>query len=92
MKDFTAREQNFDPDKLRIHLTIFLRFLIQLCICEISFLKQIFNRKEIKAEKQHHIKNDNSEEARALWKEALKKEAVHLLMLNKVNTPIADLK
>lgn len=92
LKDFTSIDKTFDPDKLRIHLTIFLRFLIQLCICEVSFLKQIFNRKEIKAEKQHHIKNDNSEEARALWKDAIKKEAVHLLMLNKVNTSIADLK
>lgn len=27
-----------------------------------------------------------------MWKDALKKEAVHLLMLNKVNTPIAELK
>ena len=75
-----------------MHLTIFLRYMIYLCLCEISFLKQVYNRKDIKAEKLHHIKNENSEEAKSLWKDALKKEAVHLLMLNKVSTPIADLK
>ena len=33
------KEPAFDPDKLRLHLTIFLRFMIQLCLCEVSMLK-----------------------------------------------------
>ena len=92
LNDLTSLSSKFDPDKLRMHLTIFLRYMVYLCLCEISFLKQVFNRKDIKAEKMGHAKSENSEEAKALWRNALKKEAVHLLMLNKVNTSIADLK
>lgn len=75
-----------------MHLAVFLRFVIYLCLCEISFLKQVFNRNDNKNEEKHHGEIQNSEEVKTLWKDALKKEAVHLLMLNKVNTPIADLK
>lgn len=60
LKDLTKLQSNFDPDKLRMHLTIFLRYLIYLCQCEISFLKQVFNRKDIKAEKLHQITNENT--------------------------------
>ena len=44
-KDFETH-QNFDNAKLRVQLLCFLKFMIQLCICEVSFLKQIFNNKK----------------------------------------------
>ena len=46
---------NFDPVKLKVELITFLKFIVQLCICEVSFLKQLINRKEEKAEQNHHI-------------------------------------
>ena len=60
----------------------FLRFFAELCLIEVPFLKQIFNRKDEVAEKT------NSPEIKKLWAHALKREAVHLLILNKVNTGI----
>jgi hypothetical protein len=44
------KHPNFDPSKLKVELHTFLKFIVQLCISEISFLKQLINRKEEKAE------------------------------------------
>lgn len=66
----------------------FLRFFAEICLVEVPFLKQIYNQKDEVAEKNHHIQNPNSPEIKKLWAHALKKEAVHLLILNKVNTGI----
>ena len=71
----------FDSQKLRSQLIFFLRFLSQLCILEVSFLKQIYNRKD---EKDSRV----IPEFKELWSKAVKKEAVHLLLLNKVNSNI----
>lgn len=70
----------------------FLRFFAEICLVEVPFLKQIYNRKDEVAEKNHHIQNHNSKEIKKLWAQALKREAVHLLILNKVNTGIRQLK
>ena len=55
-------------------------------------MKQVYNRKEEKAEVKHHIQNPNSELMKSTWAKALRKEAVHLLLLSKVNTGIQVLK
>lgn len=55
-------------------------------------MKQLINRKDEKAQQQHHIQNKNSENVTKIWKLAVKKEAVHLLLLNKVNSSIGVLK
>ena len=82
----------FDPNKLKLELISFLKLIIQICTCEVSFLKQLINRKDEKAQQQHHIQNKNSENVTKIWKLAVKKEAVHLLLLNKVNSSIGVLK
>ena len=38
----------FDPNKLKLELISFLKLIIQICTCEISFLKQLINRKDEK--------------------------------------------
>jgi hypothetical protein len=50
------------------------------------------NRNDEKHEQNHHQKDINSEQTLKIWKHALQKEAVHLLLLNKVNTSIGVLK
>lgn len=77
---------------MRLQLMAFLRFFAEICLVEVPFLKQIYNRKDEVAEKNHHIQNHNSKEIKKLWAQALKREAVHLLILNKVNTGIRQLK
>ena len=78
----------FDAQKLRMQLILFLRFLAQLCVHEVAYLKQIYNQKEEKAEQE----SKNSPEIKEMWSKAMKKEAVHLLLLNKVNVNIQTLK
>lgn len=39
----------FDPNKLKLELISFLKLIVQICVCEISFLKQLVNRKDEKA-------------------------------------------
>jgi hypothetical protein len=55
---------------------------------EVAYLKQIYNQKEEKAEQE----SKNSPTIKAMWSKAMKKEAVHLLLLNKVNVNIQTLK
>ena len=40
----------FDPNKLKLELITFLKLIVQICVCEISFLKQLVNRKDEKAQ------------------------------------------
>ena len=80
--------KRFDSQKLRLQLTFFLCFLAQLCVHESAYLKQIFNRKEDKAD----TPAENHDSIKAMWTKAMKKEAVHLLMLNKNNVGIKTLK
>tara|TARA_B110000285_G_C14559260_1_gene352737 strand:- start:55 stop:312 length:258 start_codon:yes stop_codon:yes gene_type:complete len=63
-----------------------LRFIAHLCVYEISFLKQIYNPIE------EGEPDPNTPVIKDLWKQALRKEVVHLLMLNKVNVNIQTLK
>ena len=78
--------EKFDDQKLRMQLTLFLRFIVHLCVYEISFLKQIYDPIE------EGEPDSNPPKIISLWKQALRKEAVHLLMLNKVNVNIQTLK
>ena len=55
---------------------------------ETSYLKQIYNRKEDRAENE----TENKKEVKEIWSHAMMKEAVHLLMLNKVNASIQVIK
>ena len=66
-------------------MIFFLRFLSQLCIHEAAYMKQLYSRKD---EKDQRV----NEEFKALWTKVVKKESVHLLLLNKVNTSIQVLK
>ena len=81
---------NFDAQKLRMQLIFFMRFLAQVCIHEVAFLKQIHNRKDDRIETVSS--GHSNKEVRKLWAQAVKKEAVHLLLLNKVNVSIQSLK
>ena len=81
---------NFDAQKLRMQLIFFMRFLAQVCIHEVAFLKQIHSRKDDRIETVSS--GHNNKEVRKLWAQAVKKEAVHLLLLNKVNVSIQSLK
>lgn len=69
-------------------MTTFLCFLAQICMHESAYLKQIFNRKEDKAD----IPAENLSNIKDMWTRAMRKEAVHLLMLNKNNVNIQTLK
>jgi hypothetical protein len=71
-----------------MQLILFLRLLAQLCVHEVAYLKQIYNQKEEKAEQE----SKNSPAIKKMWSNAMKKEAVHLLLLNKVNVNIQSLK
>jgi hypothetical protein len=71
-----------------MQLILFLRLLAQLCVHEVAYLKQIYNQKEEKAEQE----NKNPPEIKKMWSKAMKKEAVHLLLLNKVGVNIQTLK
>ena len=73
---------------MRLELLSFLRFFAQLSINEIAFLKQIFNRKSDTASE----KNVNNTIIESMWTKAVKREAAHLLLLNKVNTGIREIK
>lgn len=72
-----------------MQLQAFLRFFVQISITEVSFLKQILDR-EVENETDDDSKNP--ENLKNIWKHALKREAVHQLILNKVNTGIAEIK
>jgi len=74
--------QNFDAQKFRMQIVLFLRFMCQVCLHEVSFLKQVYNRKEDESTRK------NFNVIQKMWKTALRKEAVHILMLNKVNVSI----
>jgi len=78
--------KKFDSEKLRTELVFFLRLIVQLCITEVPFLRQMFTKK--KDEKVDSVQ----EPVREMWRHAMQKEAVHLLMLNKVNANIGALK
>ena len=93
-KDFSGYH-NFDHKKLRVQLLFFLRFMIQVCVCEVSFLKQLYHSSNVKDEKPDnykHIKIQNEEMKKEIWEKAIKKEAVHLLLLNKFNVGIEKLR
>ena len=71
----------------------FLRFVVQLCICEVSFLKQVYQNKKEGTDRQYkEIKMQDTTEKKRIWENALKKEAVHLLLLNKFNVGIDKLR
>jgi len=40
------RYKGFDSEKLRVQLVFFLRFLAQICVHEVAYLKQIYSRKD----------------------------------------------
>jgi len=65
-----------------MQLTLFLRLIAHLCVYEITFLKQVYNPVD------EGEKDSNQPEIIEMWRQALRKEAVHLLMLNKVNVNI----
>lgn len=54
-------------------------------------MKQIYSRKD-KDERQEENYDKNKQFYRKIWTQAVKKEAVHLLMLNRVNVSIQNLK
>ena len=71
----------------------FLTLIIQICISETPYLKQLFIRKyEREGQKKFIGAQSNSDEVKQLWRQAMKKEAVHLLMRARPNSAIADLK
>ena len=78
--------KNFDHAKLKTEIILFLKLMIQTCICEVSFLKQLYTVKE----DQQAFSDNNFE--KSIWESAIKKEAVHLLLLNKFNVGIEELR
>lgn len=71
-----------------MQLQAFFRFFVQISITEVSFLKQILDR-EAENLQENSVDPENIQK---MWKHALKREAIHQLILNKVNIPIAEIK
>lgn len=81
-----------DLDKLRVEVTLLLKLLIQVSINELPFLKQLYSRKEEKAEAKSPLPGTNNKKLKELWEKALAREAVHLLLLNKPRATIDEVK
>ena len=60
-------DKNLDIDKLRVEVTLLLKLLIQVCITELPFLKQLYSRKEEKAEEKSPIPTPGLKFAKELW-------------------------
>ena len=84
--------KKLDVDKLCVEVTLLLKLLIQVCINELPFLKQLYSRKEEKHEMRSAQPTPGLKKAKELWEKALAREAVHLLLLNKPNASIDDIK
>ena len=89
-RDFKGfkKAKKYDSAKLRSELVYFLRLLIQICISEVTFMKQINAKNDGKVDLSVEIQNS----IKGMWSNTMKKEAVHLLMLNKLNANIQVLK
>lgn len=57
--------------------------MIQLCLCELALLRQVYSRSQEKVEQKLQTTYASSKQAKVLWEHALSKEAVHLLLLNR---------
>lgn len=81
-----AKFARFDSNKLRLQLIFYLRLIAQLCLTEQSYLNQIYR------EGKNNLQGAGKDKIFEMWKRAMKKEAVHQLVLNKVNSSIQTVK